>query len=328
MQDDFLDSPLELGPERPEGPFRHYRLVDYLTQGYIVLVGLLILFFHGSGQRPWVLLLAAHAAVLVADHVLIRAAAPRRTGFLALLRAFYPMILYTFLYCETHKLDRLFVPTVQDGFFIDLDQWLFGAQLSRTFMAAAPYMWVSEAFYLFYFSYYVMIFGVGMGLYLTNRRQFFHYLTLVSFIFYLCYLTYVFLPVMGPHATQTGVVLHGATAAVGPRATPQTVQSGPFFGVMKLVYKLVEPQGGAAFPSSHVAVAVAALWFSWTFFRRVRWLHLVAVIMLCLATVYCGYHYAVDVLGGLATAALLVPVGEAMYRRWRHLGDNAMPSGK
>jgi len=319
---------LEPGGARRASPFRHYRLVDYLTQGYIVLVGLLILVFHGRGLRLWLLLVGAHAAILVADHALIRIAGDRKTGFLALLRAFYPMLLYTFLYCETHKLDRLFTHAAQDGFFIDLEQRLFGAQLSRTFMAAAPYVWVSEVFYLFYFSYYVMIFGVGMGLYLTRRRQFFHYLTLASFVFYLCYLTYIFLPVMGPHATESGVVLKGATGAVGPRVTPEAVQSGPFFNLMKLVYKLVEPEGGAAFPSSHVALAVAALWFSWTCFKYVRWLHLVAVIMLCLSTVYCGYHYAVDVLGGLATAALLVPVGELIYRRWRHLGDEAVMSDK
>ncbi|MHC4787600.1 MAG: hypothetical protein ACYS8K_00110, partial [Planctomycetota bacterium] len=61
---------------------------------------------------------------------------------------------------------------------------------------------------------------------------------------------------------------------------------------------------------------------------RARWLHGLAVVMLCLSTVYCGYHYAVDVLGGLAAAAVLVPAGELLYRRFgRGVGQMAQDEG-
>ncbi len=299
---------------------RDYRIIDYLTQGYVILVALLIALFHGGFLPMWVLYVSAHVAGVVAIHALIRATSRPRGWFLEMLRCFYPMILYTLLYCETHELDRLFCRVALDGFFIDLDQLIFGAQLSRTLMEALPYLWVSEVLYLFYFSYYVMVFGVGLALYFKKRRHYFHYLTVVSFVFYICYLTYIFLPVMGPHATETGVVFAGKTASVGPRVVPASIQHGPFFNVMRLVYKFVEPEGGAAFPSSHVAVAIVTLWFTWIHLRKIRWLHMVAVVMLCLSTVYCGYHYVVDVLAGVVTAAILLPVGNVIYKRWQHLG--------
>ncbi|MHC4591093.1 MAG: phosphatase PAP2 family protein [Planctomycetota bacterium] len=306
---------------------RNYRLVDYLTQGYVLLVALLILLFH-SGRLPlWPLYVAVHGAVLVAVHVLILIGGKSENGFVRMLRCFYPMILYTFLYTETNKLDGLFYHGYLDGFFIDLDQRLFGCQLSRTMMQTRPYLWVSEILYLFYFSYYVMVAAVGFALYFKDRRHFIRYVTVVSFVFYVCYLTYIFLPVMGPHGADSGVTFHGELASVGPRVVPEALKGGVFYNVMGVLYKLVEPQGGATFPSSHVAVAVATLWFTWTHFKKVRWLHLVAVIMLCVSTVYCGYHYAVDMLGGLAAAAVLVPLGELLHRKWGGAGPQQTTAG-
>ncbi len=293
-----------------------YHLVDYLTCGYILLVAVLVLLFHGETVPHWPLFVVAHLAVLPPIHVLIRAAHQRPTPLLRMLRAFYPMILYTFLYTEVHHLDGMFYPGVLDGFFIDLDQLIFGFQPSRTLMANLPYLWVSELFYAAYFSYYLMVLTVGMALYFRRPGRFACYITVVSFVFYLCYLTYIALPVMGPHGTHAGVIFSGRLASVGPRAVPASLTRGPFYRLMAVLYRLVEPQGGAAFPSSHVTVAVATLWFTWRYLGGWRWLHLLAVIMLCISTVYCGYHYAVDVFGGLAAAAVLVPLGQWMHRRW------------
>jgi membrane-associated phospholipid phosphatase len=293
---------------------RAYRLVDYLTQGYLAFGGLFVLFFHGGLLAGWQAYIAVHAAVMLAVHVLIRVG--DRNAFLRMLRAFYPMILFSFLYVETHVLDNLFHPTPLDGWFIDLDQRLFGTQLCRTMMSALPYPLVSEVLYAAYASYYVMVFGVGMLIYFGHRHAFYKYITVVSFVFYLCYATYAFLPVMGPIGTVSGETFRGALAEVGPRVLPPGFYRGPMFRLMGFIYGTVEPEmGGAAFPSSHVAVALATLWFSWTYLKRLRYLHLMLVILLCLATVYCGYHYAVDVLAGLLTAAILVPVGAILYDR-------------
>jgi membrane-associated phospholipid phosphatase len=199
---------------------------------------------------------------------------------------------------------------------VDMDQRLFGRQLCRSMMQAHPQTWVAETFYGFYFSYYVMVVGTGLALYALRRPHFWRYITVLSFVFYVCYLTYIFLPVMGPHGTAIGVVFQGKLASLGPRIVPATVRAAFFSKVMRHVYDLVEPRGGAAFPSSHVAVALTTLWFTWTHFRKVRLAHLLAAILLCLSTVYCGYHYAVDVLGGIATAAVLAPLGMVLARHW------------
>ena len=89
---------------------------------------------------------------------------------------------------------------------------------------------------------------------------------------------------------------------------PEPVLDGPFHKLMGMIYHYFETDG-AAFPSSHVAIALVTVYFSFCYLRRIRWFHLVMAILLCLSTVYCRYHYAVDVLGGALTAAVLLPLG-------------------
>jgi membrane-associated phospholipid phosphatase len=185
-----------------------------------------------------------------------------------------------------------------------------------------PYRAVAELLYAAYFTYYLMIAGVGLALFLRNREQFFHYVSVISFVFYVCYLTYIVMPVMGPRAFDRDPAEYALPAEVQPARVPpvpDAVKSAVFYRIMGFIYRNFEAPG-AAFPSSHVAVALATVWFSFRYLRRIRRLHLADVILLCISTVYCRYHYVVDVAAGAVTAVALVPLGDYLYRRFGHLG--------
>lgn len=299
---------------------KHYAFIDYATQGYMAFVALLILAFHGDSVPFWPWLLAAHAAGMALVHWLIRTQARHPANrVLDFLRHFYPVILYVGFYRETGELNHMFIPEYLDPIFIRLDEKVFGNQPSLTFMQSLPYWPVSEIFYVSYFSYYIMIVGVGLALFLRDRRQYLHYVSVVSFVFYICYLIYVFTPVMGPrifHRTINGYQLPPAVQPTVLPAFPSSVQDGVFFRIMDWIYSTFEAPG-AAFPSSHVTVAIATLYFSFCYLPRIRIAHLVMVVLLCLSTVYCCYHYAVDVIAGIAMAAVLVPLGNWLYFRLR-----------
>ena len=297
---------------------KNYRFIDYCVQVYVTLVGLLVLLFHGQREPFWHLLVALHAAAVIAVHLLIQAHAKwPRNGLLILLRHFYPIMLYPPFYAETGLLNRMFIPGYLDEFFIRLEDQMFGFQPSIAFMEKLPYLPVSELFYASYFSYYVMIVGVGLLLYLKNERCFLHYISTVSFVFYVCYLIYIFLPVVGSRVFYASVPDFPAQTTWGffPLPYPRAVESGPFFHIMAFIYAYVESPG-AAFPSSHVAVAMVTLYFSWLYRLRVRHVHVALVGLLCAATVYCRYHYVVDVLAGALTALVLLPIGERLYWKW------------
>ncbi|HYV28960.1 MAG TPA: phosphatase PAP2 family protein [Candidatus Eisenbacteria bacterium] len=301
---------------------KNYAFIDFATQGYILLTGLLILIFPGAGVPYRLLLLTAHVLGMVLIHLLIGFNAARNGGKpIQFLRHFYPILLYTAFYRETAALNHLFISGYLDPLFVRLEERLFGLQPSLAFMDWLPFLPVSEILYASYFSYYLMIGGVGVALFLRNRAQFFHYLSVVSFVFYVCYLIYIFLPVMGPrifYYENISDFLPPELQPPMPVMFPTTVQSGPFYQIMVIIYRYFEAPG-AAFPSSHVAVAITTLYFSILYLRRIRQVHLVAVLLLCLSTVYCRYHYVVDVFAGVLTALVLVPLGNKLYFKFKQL---------
>jgi len=296
---------------------KNYTFVDYATQAYCLLVGVLILLFHNGTIPAWRWLVLCHGACLLLIHGLVQWQARRRGDrVLDFFRHFYPMLLYAWFFRETGWVNRMFFTNYLDPQVIGFEQRLFGGQPSVLFMMKLPWLFVSEVFYAAYFSYYVMIGGVALALFLRNRCQFFHYVSVLSFVFYICYLTYIIFPVIGPpvfFAAFKGYVLPPEVLQLAPvHVYPQAVQAGIFFRLMAWIYRGFESPG-AALPSSHVAVALCTLFFSFRYLRPIRYVHLGAVIILCLSTTYCRYHYGVDVLSGLVTAAVLVPLGNWLY---------------
>ena len=294
----------------------HYTFVDYVTQGYLALVGLIILCLRGHAVAYWPLLLAAHGVGIALVHALIQSyAAHPRNRALDFFRHFYPVLLYAGLYRETAALNHGLVSGFLDPFFIRLEGRIFGLQPSLAFMDRLPYVGVSELFYAAYFSYYLMIGGVGLALFVRNRRHFFHYVSVISFAFYVCYLVFIFMPVAGPpifFEEISGYRLPADVQPAVPPVFPEAITAGPFYRIMALIYRMFEGPG-AAFPSSHVVIAIATVFFSFRYLRPIRWPHFAVVILLCLATVYCRYHYAVDVVAGVLTAAVLIPLGNWLY---------------
>ena len=294
----------------------HYTFVDYVTQGYLALVGLIILCLPGRTVPHWPLLLAANGVGIALVHALIQSyAAHPRNRALDFFRHFYPVLLYAGLYRETAALNHGLVSGFLDPFFIRLEGRIFGLQPSLAFMDRLPSVGVSELFYAAYFSYYLMIGGVGLALFVRNRRHFFHYVSVISFAFYICYLIFIFLPVVGPPIFFEEISGYRLPADVQPAVLPiypEAITAGPFYRIMALIYRMFEGPG-AAFPSSHVVIAIATVFFSFRYLRPIRWPHLAVAILLCLATVYCRYHYAVDVVAGVLTAAVLIPLGNWLY---------------
>ena len=304
---------------RPALDSTRYNFIDYATQAYLVIVALIVLVLD-HGVEWWPLLMGAHALGILTVHGLVRAHGRwPQVRSIALLRHFYPILFYTGFYRETGLLNHILVDGYLDGFFASLDQALFGFQPAATLMARLPFPWLSELLYASYFSYYVMILGVGLALYCQHRQRFFHYVSVVSFVFYVCYLNYIFVPVVGGRVFWSSIdgIPQEKLFDFYPLSFPGPVRAGPFFRVMDFIYEHFEAIG-AAFPSSHVAVALVTLYFTHLYLRRVRHIHTVAVILLCIATVYCRYHFVVDVYAGMITGVVLLWVGDRLF--WKCQG--------
>ncbi len=301
----------------PEVEARGYTYIDYVAQAYLGIVGLIVLFFHGDRLDGWLPLVGAHAAGMIGIQLLISAYARHpHHRVLGVLRTFYAFLIVTVLYRESGMVNQLITGTYHDGLFVALEERVFGFHPVVRFMETFPSRIVAEVLYMAYFSYYVLVLAVGTVLYIKDRQQIFHYVSIVSFVFYVCYLMFVVVPVLGPTAIQLPGYAEQIGFSYDIPPVPATVAAAFFYKLMTALhgeYQVI----GAAFPSSHVAVSVVAAYFAWRYLRRVRYLIAIDVFLLALATVYCRYHYAVDAIGGLIAAAILIPLGEWLYRRVR-----------
>lgn len=300
--------------------FRHYRFIDFATQTYLAFTGLLALWGAVSGRPIWLGVALGHAGVILAVHLLVVAhgVGRARGTVLNFLRHLYPVLLYTAVYHETGHLTQLFTTGYYDPVLIRWEERWFGGQPSLDWMVRWPSPLLGEVMYLAYFSFYLMIVGVAVALYVQDLRRFDHYVSVLSFVFYGCYAFYVFVPVVGPRlffGEFNGYRLPAEVMPAEVPPVPEAIQGGAFFQIMAVIYRYLQTPG-AAFPSSHVAVAWCTVWFSFRYLRKIRWVHAVMAFLLSLSTIYCRYHYAVDVFAGVATAALLVSLGNYWHRRF------------
>ena len=68
-----------------------------------------------------------------------------------------------------------------------------------------------------------------------------------------------------------------------------------------------------AFPSGHTMITVTVLIVAWQRARKLFWYLLPVGTLLIFSTMYCRYHYLVDVIAGLILAFATVPLAERWY---------------
>jgi membrane-associated phospholipid phosphatase len=300
-----------------------YRLVDFATQGYLLFVACVVLL--GRGNHGW-LWAGLHALALGLVHALIHFnSAPTTPRGRQWVRDFYPILLFGAFYMEILPINRMLGFPRLDPWLMRADQALFGRQVAEAFLPTFPSLVVSEVLHLSYLSFYLMIGGVGCWLALRDRRAFGHFVTVVALVFYVCYATYLFVPAAGPRLFYADTAERGLFFELygrAPRPVPPGVEGGWCYRALDLIERHVEIPG-AAFPSSHVALALITAWFSWRYVPAIRWLHLGLALLICGSTVYTRAHYGVDVLAGWVTAAVLFPLANAAYHRWgwREIGS-------
>jgi len=242
--------------------------------------------------RPsgWGLLLLAHA--LMAGGALLAARLrPRATrGPLALLIDWYPLLLVPFLYAELDTLNQ----AVHGGIYFDdviqrIEAALFGTQPSVRWSRVMPVLPLSELLHAAYLAYYPLIYLPPLLVYAAGRRIEFRVMVFALLLtFAVHYVFFIYFPVQGPRylfAAPTG-----------------GLERGLVYGLAHSVLESGSSRG-AAFPSSHVGVAVAQTLLIARFAPRLALPAAVVTVLLAAGAVYGGFHYAIDVLVGAALGA-------------------------
>lgn len=278
-------------------------IVDYCTFAYNGVVMAIVLLFH-SRIPQWHLLILLNIIVIAVVLLLALVVGDRAALGPRLIRNLSPLGFFLPLYVQTGSLNYIVFPGFLDPLFIRIEENIFGFQPAIVFAQKFSQNWIAEYMHFAYASYYLLFPGLAVFLYLRREKPaFLDYMFSLCATMYVCLLTYIFLPVRG-------------AATFGPGAAPESA-SLPFTAVMAWIYRRFEIEG-AAFPSSHVAIAALVLYYTVRYARSAVWVVGPLVISLIAATIYCRYHYAIDVLAGLATATILVPL-------WRRINPAIPP---
>ena len=291
------------------------RFVDLATLVYLGAVAALLVAARQRASSAWPILLAAHATTAAG---IIWIAWKPRSGILGWIRELYPLPLFVLLYRESAALNHAVFDHPLDAWFLGAEQRWFGFQPSLVFAERLPATAFAEILYAGYFSFYVMILGLGIRLAATDPPAARRFMGTLAAVFFACYAVFIVFPVVGPRVLETHGIDDATLASlgldrIGPM--PPGTQAGPFARLMALLYAWFEGDGGA-FPSSHVIVACLTLRESFRHRFGIRWIHTVAVVALCLGTVYGRYHYVSDVVAGLVLAPGLIAGAEWLQRRW------------
>jgi membrane-associated phospholipid phosphatase len=259
--------------------------VHHLARGYVVAVVFILL-----------------AALCL---VLGRLDYSARAWPLRFLRQFYPQLYFGLLF---HESILLSAPAAggasHDALFAALDQAIFGFQPAREFSAqlsASPL--VTELMFASYFVFFlIFILSPWISWFRGDGAEAGREMAILTGYMLVVFTFYVLFRVEGPKYYLADLKAQSYGQFRG----------GPFTAFLKGAFDRIT-LSGAAFPSSHVAGSVMVTIFIAKVEKRLLPLYLLLDLLIFASTVFIYAHWAVDILGGIAAALLLVPLFGALY---------------
>ncbi|HEX8837902.1 MAG TPA: phosphatase PAP2 family protein [Candidatus Acidoferrum sp.] len=273
---------------------------EWIALGYLGLSSVLITLFAENLTHP-MRLIATQASVAGLILILCRveAGAAERTNWLYesfsyrfwhFWRHWYPHLFFLFCFEEMGRLVHMANPGWEDLRLLAFDRWLTGVNPSL-WLEQFTYPALTEFMQFAYFTYFLYLLILGAILYYQRDLEGYWAVMTYSAAGYMFgYVIAALFPVQSPWFTLAG---QWRGELVG----------GPFTALINLIEKYGRVHG-AAFPSQHVAGAMAALLGAWRHRRWLFWIFLPFVACMCIATVYVRNHYVADVLGGMITGTL------------------------
>lgn len=234
--------------------------------------------------------------------------------FVLMLRFLYLLYTLAYWYPDTYEINHQF--GCLDHLFANYEQDMFGMQPSLRFSEIFSSPVVSELMYFGYLSYYLFFVVTIFYVFFKHYDQVERVAYIIMAGFFICYVIFLFLPVVGPQyyylAAGVEEIAHGTFPDVGNYFREHTEaitmpgwNGGIFYHLCELAHQTGE-RPTAAFPSSHVAIATLVM----VMLLRMRlWKNLLVLaipyVFLCLSTVYIMAHYAIDAIAGLFFGIIL-----------------------
>jgi membrane-associated phospholipid phosphatase len=214
---------------------------------------------------------------------------------------FYPAAFIPFVYESLGPLIAAARGRARDDLLIAADRAILGGDVTVLLQAFVTPFWAAF-FYVAYATYYFLPLILGGFLWSRDVALARRFIFTLSVCFYVSYAGYFTIPAYGPR-----------TALADRHTAP--LETSPVARAISRTINEVEHTKLDVFPSGHTMVTVAVLMVAWRRARKLFWWLLPVAVLLIFSTMYCRYHYLVDVLAGIVLAIVTVPLGERLYDR-------------
>jgi membrane-associated phospholipid phosphatase len=220
---------------------------------------------------------------------------------LALLLDFYSAAFLPIVFNTLEPLIGALRGGAQDDLLIAADRRLFGVDVT-VWLQRIVHPLLNDVFFLFYATYYFLALTLGLILWRRDRATARRYVFTLMLCYYVSYAGYFTIPALGPRFAQASEYSVSLTTSRISRTISDTINT-------------LEKTKLDVFPSGHTMIAVAVLLVARKRAPETFVYFLVLASGLIISTVYCRYHYVIDIIAGTALAFLTVPIGDWIYDR-------------
>jgi hypothetical protein len=218
----------------------------------------------------------------------------RTTGVSGLVRQLYPVMLYSLFYRELEIADHWIFPGFLDQHIVAFERAIFGVD-PNLWIRSAQTAWANEIMMLGYFSYYLLLPIIALPLYLRPQIDDVRgmlYGTTVAFV--ISYIGFVVFPVEGPRYFFADQFTEPLSGWIFVPAVQYIIANGAIHG--------------GCMPSSHVAVALVALFWARRSLPTLGWVLTPFVFVLIFATAWGRFHYVTDAFVGIIVGVTALAV--------------------
>ena len=283
------------------------RPADSLTIVFSFFLLVLTLFYFETVPSSGYLLLI-YSSVIFFQVLLVYLS--DNNSFLKLTRdIIFPVVSVLIIFDSLGLLVHSINPRDIDYLLIRADYMIFGVH-PTVYIERFVHPLLTDILQVAYSTYYFLPVSLGVFLKIKGTAESFEKsLFLILLCFYLSYVGYILFPALGPRYAME----HLHEKELGGFLVSQPIQ---------VLLDLIEGIKRDAFPSGHTGIALTVLFLAYKYATRLFRIMLVPVVLLIVATVYCRYHYVVDVVGGIFLSVVTIVAGEVYYKlRMRRYGN-------
>lgn len=281
---------------------RQLRPADIITAFFsFFLLALTAFFYNKIPLAPYLILI--YASLIFFQLAIVYLS--RLNPFLTLTRdIIFPVISVLIIFDSLELIVHKVNPQDLDYLLIRLDYIIFGVYPTFVIEKIMNPL-LTDVLQVAYSTYYFLPVMLGIALKQKGKSEDFEKsLFLILLCFYLSYVGYLLVP------------------ALGPRYAMEHLHEGELLGfiVSKPIQNTLNFLEGIkrnAFPSGHTAVTLLVLLLAFRHARRLFWIMLPPAMLLIVATVYCRYHYVIDVIAGILLTVVTIGFGEVYYQIYR-----------